>query len=181
MMRAAMDAVTQKVSTVTPIILPARRMEAMLAMAEVMDRNTMGTTTQNIRLINTVPRGSSTVAPAETRSSPCRTTGNSRPTTQPAMMPVSMEIRKPLFLIIFFTTDALLAIDTLIVYHSYCKENAVYAILFAKRAVCVQEGSLWRTAASRVFCRRTSGSSICAPPAGLPQSSITTNSAKFCC
>ena len=96
--RAAMVAVTQKVSTVTPIIFPARLGDAMLAMAEEMDRNTMGTTMQNMRLINTVPRGSSTVAPGLSTSSPWRTTGKHSPATDPAVMPSSMNRRKPLFL-----------------------------------------------------------------------------------
>ena len=52
----------------------------MFAMAEAMEQNTIGTTTQNIMFINTVPSGSRQVAPGQTA-----------PTMQPAMMPVSIE------------------------------------------------------------------------------------------
>ena len=68
MIRAAMAAVVQKVATVMPMILPAFFMDSMLAMAEAMEQKTMGTTMQNIRLMNTVPRGSRTVAPGFTTS-----------------------------------------------------------------------------------------------------------------
>lgn len=40
---------------VTPMILPARLTLFMLAMAEAMEQNTIGTTTQNIMLMNSVP------------------------------------------------------------------------------------------------------------------------------
>jgi len=94
MMMAAMPAVTQKETTVTPIILPAFFMESMLAIAEAMEQKTMGTTTQNIRLINTVPKGSSTVAPGFTTTSPSLTMGNKAPTIQPAMTPASIMMMK---------------------------------------------------------------------------------------
>ena len=56
----------------------------MFAMAEEMETNTIGTTTQNIMLMKIVPMGSSAVAP-----------GHTAPTTQPATMPMIMKIRKP--------------------------------------------------------------------------------------
>ena len=49
----AMMVVHMKVTTVVPISFPAR------------EKNTIGTTTQNIRLRNRVPRGSRTVAPSQ--------------------------------------------------------------------------------------------------------------------
>ena len=57
MITAAMAAVTKKVLTVTPMILPAFFMESMLAMAEAMEQKTMGTTMQNIRFRKMVPKG----------------------------------------------------------------------------------------------------------------------------
>jgi hypothetical protein len=44
----------------------------------------MGTTTQNIKLMNTSPSGDKAVAP-----------GHKYPTTQPATIPVSIQIKKP--------------------------------------------------------------------------------------
>ena len=79
MMMAAMPAVTRKVTTVVPMILPAFFAFSILAMAEAMEQKTMGTTIQNIRLINTVPSGSSAVAPGQTA-----------PVIQPATMPTSI-------------------------------------------------------------------------------------------
>ena len=70
---------------VMPMTLPARFALDMLAIAEAMEQNTIGTTTQNMRFINTVPRGSS-FDPSE---------GLNIPTRQPATMPVSMNIIKP--------------------------------------------------------------------------------------
>ena len=49
--------VTTKVSTVTPMMRPARRTLRIPAMAPAMEKNTSGTTTQNIILMNTVPAG----------------------------------------------------------------------------------------------------------------------------
>ena len=96
MMMAAMPAVTMKVLTVTPMILPAFFMESMLAMAEAMEQNTMGTTMQNIRLMNTVPRGSRIRAPGSRMlPSASLTAGKMAPTIQPATIPASMKIRKP--------------------------------------------------------------------------------------
>ena len=96
MITAAMAAVIIKVATVTPMILPAFFMESMLAMAEAMEQNTMGTTMQNIRLMNTVPRGSSTLAPGSMISPWASfTAGHTAPTMQPPMMPISMQIIKP--------------------------------------------------------------------------------------
>ena len=51
-----MAAVTRNVAMVTPMILPARLTLFILAMAEAMEQNTIGTTTQNIMLMNSVPR-----------------------------------------------------------------------------------------------------------------------------
>ena len=96
-MTEAMAAVTRKVATVVPRTLPALRISPILAMAEAMEQNTIGTTTQNIRLINTVPSGSSTVAPALTTSPSTVTTGHSQPTMQPATIPTSMERMNQLF------------------------------------------------------------------------------------
>jgi hypothetical protein len=70
----------------------------MLAIAEAMEQNTIGTTTQNIRLMNTVPSGSRTVAPELTVSPSTSTTGHSQPTIQPATIPTSIVIRNQLFL-----------------------------------------------------------------------------------
>ncbi len=83
MITAAMAPVTTKVPTVTPMIFPARLRLSMLATALEMDAKTMGTTIQNMRLINTVPRGLSTVA-----------SGHSQPTMQPRTMEPSMTARK---------------------------------------------------------------------------------------
>ena len=84
MITAAIAAVTQKVMIVVPITLPARRALFMFAMAEEMETNTIGTTTQNIMLMKMVPMGSSAVAPGQTA-----------PTMQPATMPMIMQIKKP--------------------------------------------------------------------------------------
>ena len=65
MMTEAMIVVTMKVRTVVPISLPARLALFMLAMAEEMEKKTIGTTTQNIMLMNSVPSGSSTEAPSQ--------------------------------------------------------------------------------------------------------------------
>jgi hypothetical protein len=56
----------------------------MLAIAEEMEQKTMGTTIQNIMLMNKVPRGSNAVAPGQTA-----------PVMQPATMPISMKMIKP--------------------------------------------------------------------------------------
>ena len=76
----AMAAVTRNVATVTPMILPARLTLLILAMAEAMEQNTMGTTTQNIILMNSVPRN--LILPPKA--------GAKAPTRQPTTMPVSM-------------------------------------------------------------------------------------------
>ena len=70
---------------------PARFAELMFAIAEAMEQNTIGTTTQNIILINSVPNGSRAVAP-----------GHAAPTIQPATMPRSISVMKPYFFINFF-------------------------------------------------------------------------------
>ena len=91
MITAAMAAVTKNVATVTPMIFPARRMLFILAMAEAMEQNTMGTTTQNIRLIKIVPMGCRQVAP-----------GHTAPTAHPAIMARSMLSRNQFCLKNFF-------------------------------------------------------------------------------
>ena len=63
MMAAAMAPVTMKVRMVVPMIVPARLRLRMVAMEPAMEANTMGTTMQNIMLMNRVPRGFRTVAP----------------------------------------------------------------------------------------------------------------------
>jgi hypothetical protein len=81
MRMAAIAAVMRKVMIVVTMTRPARRALFMLAMAEAMEQNTSGTTTQNMRLMNTVPMGSRAVAPGQTA-----------PTTQPAAMPTSIQM-----------------------------------------------------------------------------------------
>ena len=66
------------------MILPARLTLFILAMAEAMKQNTIGTTTQNIMLMNTVPSGSRQTAP-----------GQAAPTAQPSTMQASIAARKP--------------------------------------------------------------------------------------
>ena len=75
-----MAAVTKNTATVVPSTLPARLALPILAMAEEMEQKTIGTTMQNMRLMNTVPRGSSAVAPGQTA-----------PVMHPAIMAKSME------------------------------------------------------------------------------------------
>ena len=82
-----MAAVHRKVTTVVPMTLPAFLAETMLATALEMEKNTIGTTTQNIMLMNTVPRGSRAVAP-----------GHSQPVMAPATMPRTMVSMNQLFL-----------------------------------------------------------------------------------
>ena len=96
MMTAAMAAVVRKVAMVTPMILPARFALCMLAMEEEMEQKTVGTAMQNIRFRKTVPSGSRTVAPL-TMISPSASliAGQMAPTTQPAMMPISIRLRNP--------------------------------------------------------------------------------------
>jgi hypothetical protein len=84
MISAAIPAVTQNVSTVTPIILPARFALLMFAMADEIEQNTIGTTIQNIKFVKIVPSGSKTVAP-----------GHTRPTIQPAIIPTNIQIINP--------------------------------------------------------------------------------------
>ena len=81
---AATAAVQKKVTTVTPMTLPARSALGILAMALQMEQNTMGTTRQNIRLVKMVPRGARLAADW----------GHSRPTTQPPTMPASIHRMK---------------------------------------------------------------------------------------
>ena len=88
MMTPAIAAVTRNVAMVTPMILPARLTLFILAMADAMEQNTIGTTTQNIMLMNTVPRGFSTVAPALSS-----VTGKIQPTMAPRIMEPSIMAR----------------------------------------------------------------------------------------
>ena len=85
MMMAAIPAVTQKVATVVPMILPAFLTESMLAMAEQMEQKTIGTTTQNIRFVKMVP--------SQARFPAC--SGKNQPNRQPAAIPASMLVIKP--------------------------------------------------------------------------------------
>ena len=82
---AAIAAVTRKVPTVTPMSLPARLAPAAFAMAEDIEKNTSGTTMQNMRFINTVPSGSSLVP----------SSGANAPIRQPQTMPSSIKIINP--------------------------------------------------------------------------------------
>ena len=94
MMTAAMAPVMMKVSTVVPMILPARLRLFMVATDPAMDENTMGTTMQNIMFRNSVPKGSRTVAPAlMTSSLASRTSGKIQPTMEPRIMDPSMTAR----------------------------------------------------------------------------------------
>ena len=96
MMTAAIAAVTKNVPIVMPMTLPARLALDMFAIADAIEQKTMGTTTQNMRLTKTVPMGSRTVAPLEMTSPDASlTTGLSAPTTQPPMIPASMNIINP--------------------------------------------------------------------------------------
>ena len=82
---AIVAAVVKNVATVTPMTLPAFFALGMLAMAEQMEQKTIGTTTQNIRLVKMVP--------SQLRLDAC--SGHSQPKTQPAPMPSSMLMMKP--------------------------------------------------------------------------------------
>ena len=84
----AIAAVDKKVTIVLPINLPARFTFFMLAMADEMEKNTMGTTTQNIMFTNNVPRNAR--LPAKS--------GRSAPTIQPRTMPESISKMKRLLL-----------------------------------------------------------------------------------
>ena len=85
MSTAAMVPVTTNTATVTPMIRPARRILLMLATDPAMDANTRGTTTQNIMLMNTVPRGLMTADAL----------GSRNPKAQPSSMASSITARKP--------------------------------------------------------------------------------------
>ena len=78
------------------MILPARLRLSMLATALEMEAKTMGTTTQNIILMNRVPMGFRTVAPVPEMMLPPSSTaaGHSQPTMQPSTMAASMIPRK---------------------------------------------------------------------------------------
>ena len=99
MITAAIAAVARNVAMVTPMILPARFALCIFAIDEEIEQNTVGTAMQNIRFRNTVPSGSSTVAPLTTTtvspSTTSLTAGQIAPTIQPATMPVSIRIRNP--------------------------------------------------------------------------------------
>ena len=66
--------------------MPARFALFILAMEEEMEKNTIGTTTQNIMLINSVPSGSRTPELSQVK-----------PTTMPSAMPRIMEKKNQLF------------------------------------------------------------------------------------
>ena len=83
MITAAMAPVTTKVATVVPMILPARARLLVQATEVEIEAKTRGTTTQNIMLMNTVPRGLMTAA----------TPGASQPTMQPRTMAPSRMAR----------------------------------------------------------------------------------------
>ena len=80
---AAMAPVMTKVATVVPMILPARLRLRMLATDPAMEAKTRGTTTQNIMLMNTVPRKLILLP----------NSGANQPTTQPSTMAPSMIAR----------------------------------------------------------------------------------------
>ncbi|MPM71850.1 hypothetical protein SDC9_118821 [bioreactor metagenome] len=84
MSTAAIAAVVRKVTMVVPMIFPARFKFCMLAMAELMETKTIGTTTQNMALMKRVPSGSSLFAPGQTA-----------PTAQPPMMAMSIDRINP--------------------------------------------------------------------------------------
>ena len=84
MMTAAIAPVTIKVATVVPMIFPARPRLLMLAIDPAIEANTRGTTTQNIMLMNTVPKGL-IVWPKS---------GANQPTIQPKTMPPNISARK---------------------------------------------------------------------------------------
>ena len=86
MITEAMIVVHMKVRTVVPMSLPARLTLFILAMEEEMEKKTIGTTTQNIMLMNRVPSGSSAPAP-----------GQAKPTTMPRTMPRIMVKKNQLF------------------------------------------------------------------------------------
>ena len=80
-----MPAVIQKVAIVVPMIFPARFAFCIFAMAEEMEQNTIGTTTQNIRLVKMVPRGFNF----------WEKSGAKKPARHPAMIPSNIQRRKP--------------------------------------------------------------------------------------
>ena len=80
-----------KVITVVPISLPALLALFIFAMDDEMEKNTIGTTTQNIMLINSVPRGSRAPAP-----------GQANPTIIPSTIPRIIVKKNQLFLRKFF-------------------------------------------------------------------------------
>ena len=87
MIIAATAAVQKKVTIVTPMTLPAFFALTMLATALEIEKNTIGTTTQNIMLMKMVPSGSRQVAP-----------GHTAPVIAPATMPSTIVSRNQLFL-----------------------------------------------------------------------------------
>ena len=84
MMTAANAPVTTNVTIVVVTIFPARLRLDMLAIALAMDEKTIGTTMQNMRLMNTVPSGSRHFAP-----------GQIAPSTHPRTIAESMMQRNP--------------------------------------------------------------------------------------
>ena len=80
----AISAVTVNVVMVMPMTLPARPAEPILAIAEAMDTKTIGTTMQNIILMNRSPSGLRPLA-----------SGQQSPTAVPDTMPISMKMTNP--------------------------------------------------------------------------------------
>ena len=96
MITEAMIVVHMNVMTVVPISLPARFTFFMLAIDEEMEKKTIGTTTQNIMLMNSVPSGSSAPAPSHTK-----------PTMMPSTMPRIIEKKNQLLFRKFFMAASL--------------------------------------------------------------------------
>ena len=116
--QAGTDNCSRKVRTVVPISLPASLALFILAIAEAMEQNTMGTTTQNMRFVNMVPRGSRAVAP-----------GHANPTMIPATMPRIMVSRNQLFFRNFIGNTAFI-INVSIIKTGYCKVNCILCLKY---------------------------------------------------
>ncbi len=81
---AAIAAVTRNVTVVTPMTFPALPGVFMLAIADEIEQNTIGTTTQNIMLMKRSPSGDKTVAPGQTS-----------PVIVPSAIAIIIETTKP--------------------------------------------------------------------------------------
>ncbi len=127
MMTEAMTVVHMKVRTVVPMSLPARLALFMLAMEEEMEKNTIGTTTQNIILINRVPRGSSAPAP-----------GQAKPTTMPRTIPRIIVKKNQLFfrkppLLLDMISTLLVSKFVPIIFAIFCKVNCILCLKHCKK------------------------------------------------